>query len=65
MFTPKVNSKQKCVKKTQECETRNAVTVQLAAKSPRARLASCTRHQLKILVFLSGKPSFFTPKPYF
>jgi len=26
MFTPNANSKQKCVKKTQERETRNGVT---------------------------------------
>jgi len=33
MFTPKVNSKQKCVKKTQERETRHAVGEQLAPAS--------------------------------
>jgi len=33
MFTPKANSKQKCVKKTQEHETRHAVREQLAPAS--------------------------------
>ena len=33
MFTPKANSNQKCVKKTQECEIGYAVTMQLAARA--------------------------------
>jgi len=33
MFTPKANSKQKCVKKTQERKTGDDVTVQLASRA--------------------------------
>jgi len=40
MFTPKDNSKQKCVKKMQERERENDVTVQLAPTSKSLAMAS-------------------------
>ncbi|KEH26601.1 hypothetical protein MTR_6g465720 [Medicago truncatula] len=41
MFTPKANSKQKRVKKTQERETGNAVKVQLARRVSVLAMANC------------------------
>jgi len=38
MFTPKANSKKKCVKKTQEHETQHAVREQLTPASKFTRL---------------------------
>jgi len=40
MFTPKVNSNQKCVKKTQERETEYAVKEQLARRVRSLAMAS-------------------------
>jgi len=51
MFTPKVNSKQKCAKKMQEHETWGTVTAQLAAAS------SSTRHgEFPQAALTSGSP---------
>ena len=61
MFTPKANSKQKCVKKTQERETRNAVTVQLATSSPRELHQIATQNS----GFPLGKTLPFHTKPIF
>ena len=51
MFTPKTNSKQKRAKKTQERETGDAATVQLAVASKSTREAS--KHQRKHLLLAS------------
>ncbi|KEH37808.1 hypothetical protein MTR_2g047962 [Medicago truncatula] len=55
MFTPKANSKQKRVKKTQERETGDAVKVQLAR---RVSLLAVASGDGKIY----GKRPVFTPK---
>jgi len=78
MFTPKANSKQKCVKKMQEHETGNTVREHFAwAKDcslkrttssscllkARFRLAEANSHQFCII--FHGVEPFFTPKPKF
>jgi hypothetical protein len=78
MFTPKANSKQKRMKKTQERETGNAATVQLAPTSKSTREArkltrstSCsppTRLQLAVASWdspVTGKPIFSPQNPNF
>ena len=78
MFTPKANSKQKRGKKTQERETGDAATVQLAVASKSTREASkltestsCsppTRLPLAVASWdspVTRKTHFFTPKPQF
>ncbi len=55
MFTPKANSKQKCVKKTQERETENAVKVHLARRVSVLAVASCDGQ-------IYGNRPVFTPK---
>jgi hypothetical protein len=54
MFTPKANSKQKRGKKTQERETGDAATVQLAVASKSTREAS--KHHRKHLLLASNSP---------
>ena len=65
MFTPKANSKDKQVKKTQECKTEHAVTVQLAPRvhhSPRRVMTVCCREKP---IFHPQNPNFESPKPKF
>ena len=52
MFTPKANSKQKWVKKTQEREIDDVVTVQLAKRVGLLAMASCDRQ------FYGNRPVF-------
>jgi hypothetical protein len=79
MFTPKANSKQRRLKKTQEHETGDAVTVQLAPASeswrvntqgaPPARLqldvASCDSSASGKTHFSPQNPNFDFPMPKF
>jgi len=58
MFTLKANSKQKCVKKTQERETRDVVTVQLAPASKSLSMASWTTVVLAMATKLLAMASY-------
>ncbi|KEH25957.1 hypothetical protein MtrunA17_Chr6g0464991 [Medicago truncatula] len=58
MFTPKANSKQKHVKKTQERETWYAVTRQLVRRVSLLAVASCDRKLYGNRPVSSQKPNF-------
>jgi len=65
MFTPKANSKQKHVKKTQERETGDAVTVQLASRVKSLAMVSNDRLLSWKTPFSPQNPNFESPKPKF
>ncbi|AES76295.1 hypothetical protein MTR_6g075600 [Medicago truncatula] len=58
MFTLKTNSKQKHVKKTQERETGDAVSVQLARRVSLLAVASCDEQPYGNRPVFSQKPNF-------
>ncbi|KEH15943.1 hypothetical protein MTR_0422s0010 [Medicago truncatula] len=58
MFTPNANSKQKRVKKTQERETGDAVTVQIARRVSLLAVASCDEQLYGNRPVFSRKPNF-------
>ncbi|KEH22397.1 hypothetical protein MTR_7g446300 [Medicago truncatula] len=62
MFTPKANSKQKRVKKTQEHETGHAVREILAPASAFTRPGECIHSPWRVITDSSRKNSIFHPK---
>ena len=65
MFIPKANSKQKHVKKTQERETGDVITVQLASRVKSLAMASNDRLLSWKTSFSPQNPNFESPKPKF
>jgi len=61
MFTPEASSKQKRVKRTQECEIEDGVTVQLARRVTYSLWRVATDNPMGIDQFSPKKPEFYQP----